>query len=106
MTVIATVEDSAFRGCPFINAANEFPDPRSAVRELVTQHSDWYTDTLAGLLAEIGHPLAGDAADEIMLARDGAMTGGYAGDPVAATTAFQRAVERIIREAQNRQSGL
>ena len=39
----------------------------------------------------MGHPMSGEAADDLMLARDGAMTGGYAGDPIASTTALSRA---------------
>ncbi len=98
--IVTAVESSGFRGCPFINAAGDFPDARHPVRELVTQHRDWYTDTLAELLGRMGHPLPGDAADDLMLVRDGAMTGGYAGDPVAATMALQRALERILAEAR------
>ncbi len=98
--ISSAVEGPRFRGCPFINAAGEFPEPNHLVRELITQHRDWYTDSLADLFGRLGHPLPGDAADEFMLARDGAMTGGYAGDPVAATMALQRATERIIAETR------
>lgn len=98
--ISSSVESPRFRGCPFINAAGEFPEPTHMVRELVTQHRDWYTDAVADLFGRLGHPLPGDAADEFILARDGAMSGGYAGDPVAATMALQRAVERIIAETR------
>jgi AcrR family transcriptional regulator len=87
-----------FRGCPFINAAAEFSDPRHPARQLIEEHRDWYTEKLTELLRAAGHPMAGDAADEILLARDGAMTGGYAGDPVSATAALHRAFDRILRE--------
>ncbi len=89
-----------FRGCPFVNASAEFGDPMHAVRVAVVEHRDWYTDTLAGLLGKMGHPLPGDAADDLVLAKDGAMTGGYAGDAIAAAAAFQRAAERILQEAR------
>lgn len=89
-----------FRGCPFINAAAEYPDSTSPARQLVSTHRDWYTDTLMGLLRQAGHPLPGDAADELMLARDGAMVGGYAGDPISSTAALRRIVERILAEAK------
>jgi hypothetical protein len=35
-----------------------------------------------------------------MLARDGAMTGGYAGDPVAATAALGRTFDRVIAQTR------
>ena len=89
-----------FRGCPFINAAAEFSDPVHPVRRSVIAHREWFVGTLEQLLRGVGHPLAGEAADDLMLARDGAMTGGYAGDPIAASTALARAFDRVLRDAR------
>ena len=94
----AEIHRSGFRGCAFINAAAEFSDPHHAVRQIVASHRDWYTETLTDLLRAAGHPMPGDAADDILLARDGAMTGGYAGDPIAASAALKRVVDRILLE--------
>ncbi|ROS35208.1 TetR/AcrR family transcriptional regulator [Curtobacterium sp. PhB78] len=90
------VNDPDFRGCAFLNAAAEYHDPRDPVREVVATHRDWYTDRLAALLQESGHQLPGDGADELMLARDGAMAGAYAGDAIAATAALGRVVDRVL----------
>lgn len=98
--IITEIHRPGFRGCPFINAAAEFADPRHSVRRLVEEHRDWYTEKITELLRSAGHPMAGDAADELLLARDGAMSGGYAGDPVSASAALKRAVDRILREAR------
>jgi AcrR family transcriptional regulator len=102
--IVAEISDEigrqGFRGCPFLNAASEFADPAHPVRQIVTAHRDWYTDLLAGVMRELGHPRPGDAADDLLLARDGAMSGGYAGDPIAATTALARAADRVIAEAK------
>lgn len=87
-----------FRGCPFVNAAAEYPDPRHPVRVIVAEHRDWYTTTLADLLTELNHPLPGDAADDLMLIRDGAMAGAYAGDFIAVGAALARALSRIMAE--------
>lgn len=97
--ILDEVGRQGFRGCPFINAAAEFPDPAHPVRQIVTAHREWYTELLAGLMRDAGHPRPGDAADDLMLARDGAMSGGYAGDPVAASAALVRAVDRVLAEA-------
>jgi AcrR family transcriptional regulator len=97
----AEVSARGFRGCAFLNAAAEFPEPTHPVRVIVHAHRDWMTDFFVELVKEIGHPMPGDAADELMLARDGAMCGGYAGDPIAAAAAFRRTVARIIAEATN-----
>ncbi len=89
-----------FRGCPFINAAAEFPDANHPVRQIVTAHREWYVDRLADVLKSMGHPVPGDAADELLLARDGALAGGYAGDPIAATSALGRIISRVLDEAR------
>ncbi len=100
--IAADVSRPGFRGCAFLNAAAEFPDPADPVRIIVTAHRDWYTGFLADLLQDIGHRMPGDAADELMLARDGAMSGGYAGDPVAAAAALGRVADRVIKAASER----
>jgi len=98
--VIAEIDSPGFRGCPFINAAAEFPDSEHPVRRVVTTHREWYVETLADLLKEMGHPVPGDAADELLLARDGALSGGYAGDSIAASAALARIADRVLAEAR------
>lgn len=94
--VIAEIDSDGFRGCAFINAAAEFPQPDHAVRKIVTAHREWYTETLAQLLRDMGHPVPGDAADELLLAKDGAFAGGYAGDSIAASAALARIADRVL----------
>ena len=98
--VLAEIASPGFRGCPFINAAAEFPDSDHPVRQVVTAHREWYVDTLAQLLKETGHPVPGDGADELLLARDGALAGGYAGDSVAASAALGRIANRVISQSK------
>jgi AcrR family transcriptional regulator len=98
--VLAEIASPGFRGCPFINAAAEFPDSDHPVRQVVTAHREWYVDTLAELLKEMGHPVPGDGADELLLARDGALSGGYAGDSVAASAALARIANRVISQSK------
>ena len=99
-SIIAEIATPGFRGCPFINAAAEFADADHPVRTVVTAHREWYVETLAQLLKEMGHPVPGDAADELLLARDGAMSGGYAGDSIAASAALSRIADRVLAEAR------
>jgi AcrR family transcriptional regulator len=98
--IVDEINSPGFRGCPFINAAAEFADPEHPVRVVVTAHREWYVDTLAMLMREIGHPLPGNAADELLLARDGALSGGYAGDSIAAIAALGSISRRIFDEAR------
>jgi hypothetical protein len=79
-------------------AAAEFPDASHPVRRAIEEHRDWYLGVLEDLLRHMGLPLPGDVADDLLLARDGAMSGGYVGDPVAVTAALRRAFGRVIGE--------
>lgn len=97
--VLEQIAAPDFRGCPFINAAAEFSDPQHPVRRAVREHREWYAAMLERLMRALGHPMPGDAADDLVLARDGAMSGGYAGDPVAASAALVRTFDRVIAEA-------
>jgi AcrR family transcriptional regulator len=87
-----------FRGCPFINAAAEYPDPDSPVRRVVDEHRAWYRTTFEQLIAPLGLPDQAAVADELMLLRDGAMVAGYLGDPAAAGGAFLRGCRAILRK--------
>jgi AcrR family transcriptional regulator len=98
--VSAEVAAPGFRGCAFINAAAEFPDSNHPVRVIVSDHREWYVETLADLLRRLGHPVPGDAADELLLARDGAFSGGYAGDSIAAVAAMSRVASRVLSDAR------
>lgn len=88
--------DAAFRGCPFINAAAQFTELDHPVRAAVQSHREWYLMTVESLFRALGHERAGDAADEFLLARDGAFAFANLGDPVAANAALHRAVERVL----------
>lgn len=101
LAILSTdIATPGFRGCAFLNAAAEFSDPTHVVRRVVQAHRDWLTETLAEQLTLLGHPMPGDAADELILAMDGAQSGGYAGDPIAAVAALSRAFERVIGAAR------
>ncbi len=98
----AIAEDASrrgFRGCAFMNAAAEFSQLTHPVRVVVADHRDWYTERITELFSGMGSRRPGDAADEFVLARDGVMSGAYAGDSVAAVAAFGRAVERVLETA-------
>lgn len=88
-----------FRGSPFVNAAAEYTDPRSAVRRLVAEHHEAVGERFARLLRRLEHPLAGEAADELLLAYVGAFAWGHVGDPIGAAVAFRHSIERVLREA-------
>jgi AcrR family transcriptional regulator len=101
--VVAITEDvcgEGFRSCPFINAAAEYPDPNSAVRQAVRAFRTWFHDTLLQLLASIGHPDPAGAARRLVILRDGTMVGGYLDDHREVLASLATAVNAVIAESQ------
>jgi AcrR family transcriptional regulator len=95
----ADIASPTFRGDAFLNAATEFAEERHPVRSVVLRHREWLTGFFAEILQDLGHRMPGDAADDFILARDGAMSGGYAGDPIAASASLTRITDAVIRAA-------
>jgi hypothetical protein len=91
----ADIQHRHTRGCPFINASAEYPDPDSAVRQKVATHRAWFRGTLEQLLTDAGVDDPRERAGELVLLRDAAMVGGYLdgwpGIEAAFTTAARRA---------------
>jgi AcrR family transcriptional regulator len=83
-----------FRGCAFINAAAEYPDPRHPVRQVVADHRAWFHGVLRDLLAD--RPDADRLAGMLMLIRDGLVVGGYLDDPAATHALVRDAVARLL----------
>ena len=76
------------RGCPFINAAAEYPDATSAVRKTVRSHRDWFATTLEQALVSAGRDNAAERAKALVLLRDAALVGGYLDGPDAIRGTF------------------
>ncbi len=85
-----------FRGCPFINAAAEYPDPQHPVRRVVDAHRRWFKQTIQDLLDEMGVPGSARVADQLVMLRDGAMVSGYLSDPSVVADALYDAGRAVI----------
>jgi AcrR family transcriptional regulator len=98
MAVAGIAEDALryhTRGCPFINASAEYPDPDSPVRQLVRTHRAWFRDALEAALANAGRPEAAERARTLVLLRDAALVGGYLDGPDAVTSTFTKAAREV-----------
>lgn len=82
------VAGTHLRGCPFINAAAEYPDPDSAVRRIVSGHRAWFREAVTGVLEQTSIPDAAAAADALVLLRDAALVGCSLDGPQVARPAF------------------
>ena len=85
-----------FRGCPFINAAAEFPDGGHRVREVVDAHRRWTHDMFAGIAAEADVRDVEVVAGQLMMLRDGALVGGYLGAADSIARALDTAFIAVI----------
>ncbi|MCC3275858.1 TetR/AcrR family transcriptional regulator [Arthrobacter sp. zg-Y20] len=85
-----------FRGCPFINAAAEYPDPEHPVRMVITGHRAWLHSLVAGRLRLLGVQEADSLADQLLMLRDGAMVYGYVEDGTAVGPALAAAGEALV----------
>jgi AcrR family transcriptional regulator len=83
------------RGCPFINASAEYPDPSSAVRQTVAEHRAWFRGTLEGALAAAGRDDAAERAGALVLLRDAALVGGYLDGPDTIRETFVRTARQV-----------
>lgn len=80
MVIEGIAEDVArhhTRGCPFINAAAEYPDADSGVRRAVDKHRAWFRGALEQVLTDAGADGAVTRAGQLVLLRDAALVGGY-----------------------------
>lgn len=95
-SIAEDIRRPGFRGCAFLNAAAEYPDPAHPVHVAVLRHRDWFFATLAALFAETGKPDAEPAARHFVMLRDGAMAAGCLSDPVPVGETFLRGVAGLL----------
>lgn len=96
-SLVEQICSPGYRGCAFLNAAAEFPDPDHPVHRAVVQHREWFLQTITGLFADITVAQAEHAGRHFVMLRDGAMSAGYLGDPVLAGETLMRGIEGLLR---------
>ncbi|TQM38534.1 TetR family transcriptional regulator [Pseudonocardia cypriaca] len=99
--VADSLAEPEFRGCAFLKAAAEYPDPDDPVRRVVLDHRAWYTTTLAKLFTQVfgtspRRPDPQHAARHFVMMRDGAMTGAHLDGVDSVRAAFNRGVEGLL----------
>ncbi|MCC2674454.1 MAG: TetR/AcrR family transcriptional regulator [Ramlibacter sp.] len=93
-------EDS--RGCAFLNAAAEFPDPSHAVREKVARNKQTLRRRVLSLCMAAGAEDAALLADQLVLMIDGAFAGSEALGKNGPAKTLQRAAQAVIDAAGTR----
>jgi AcrR family transcriptional regulator len=85
-----------FRGCHFINAAAEYPDPGSPVRVAVGEHRQWFQNTVTELAGRLGHPNPAVAGQILVLLRDGALAGAPLDGPESIQAGARQAAAQLF----------
>ncbi|MFE9614233.1 TetR/AcrR family transcriptional regulator [Streptomyces sp. NPDC006012] len=97
MTMIGdSVARPGFRGCGFLNAAAEHPDPGHPVRAFVAEHRRWFLGVLRDAAGEAGHPDPEGLARTLVVLRDGAMSGGCLDESGDTAGTLRRATESLL----------
>jgi AcrR family transcriptional regulator len=97
LDLIGQVTCSAgFRGCHFINASAEYPDPADPVRVAVAEHRAWFQDTVTRLAGEAGHPDPDHAGRVLVLLHDGALSAAELDDPAQVRDTVVRAGRELL----------
>ncbi|MBK3624298.1 TetR/AcrR family transcriptional regulator [Streptomyces sp. MBT49] len=90
------IRSPGFRGCAFLNAAAEYPDPAHPVHQAVLAHRQWFLETATELLGDAGCAPADAAGRHFVMLRDGAMAAGCLFDPALICETFLHGVEGIL----------
>lgn len=85
-----------WRGCPFLNAAAEYPDPASPVRQAIDARRAWYHGVLRQLLAEDGDPAPFVTASLLVAVSDGLLETAYLDKTEDVPSLVRVAVARLL----------
>ncbi|MFG3094559.1 TetR/AcrR family transcriptional regulator [Streptomyces sp. NPDC048202] len=91
------IRSPGFRGCAFLNAAAEYPDPEHPVHRAVLAHRRWFLETATELMADAGCSPADAVGRHFVMLRDGAMAAGCLFDPALICETLLDGVEGILR---------
>ncbi|AGZ40880.1 TetR/AcrR family transcriptional regulator [Actinoplanes friuliensis] len=96
-SIARDIASPGFRGCAFLNAVAEYPDPGSPVHQTVLAHRRWFQETVTELLGRIRQAPADTAARHFVMMRDGAMAAGCLLDPTMVGDTFLQGVEGLLQ---------
>ncbi|MFF1539531.1 TetR/AcrR family transcriptional regulator [Microbacterium sp. NPDC058269] len=94
--IAADIRERHTRGCPFINAAAEYPDAEGSVRRLIDEHREWFRSTLQKVAETAGLERPEEVAASLVLLRDAALVGGYLDGEDRVAPAFERTAGSVI----------
>ena len=94
--ISAAAVAGGYRGCPFLNAAAEYPDPAGPVRQAIDARRAWYHGHLRQLLAEDGNPSPSVTASLLVALSDGLLEIAYLDDAKDVPALVEEALARLL----------
>lgn len=98
--ILGRIGDAAtgggYRGCPFLNAAAEYPDPEGPVRKAIDARRAWYHGLLRQLLAEDGDPAPSVTASLLVALSDGLLEIAYLDDARDVPSLVREGLDRLL----------
>jgi AcrR family transcriptional regulator len=95
-SIAESIQTPGFRGCAFLNAVAEYPDPDHPVHQAVLAHRQWFLETISTLMTRIEKEKGELAAQHFVMLRDGAMAAGCLFDPAVICETFLRGVGGLV----------
>jgi AcrR family transcriptional regulator len=100
LTLFDRIDEAArqpgYRGCPFLNAAAEYPDPASPVRQAIDEHRRWVRDGFKELLVAEGHPDPDNSAEILVALNDGLLIASHLDQPTDLSSFIHAAIGRAV----------
>lgn len=96
-SIAQRIQVPGFRGCAFLNAVAEYPDPDHRVHLAVLAHRQRFLETVAQLLAKVREAPAEAAAHHFVMMLDGATAAGCLFDQSVVRETFLRGVDVLLR---------
>jgi len=94
------VASPEFRGCPFMNAASELPDPDHPAREATRRHREWLHGLVRGLVEAAGVGDVDRIRRTIVVLHDGAVSSALLDGDSRSVGAARFAMESLLDAAR------
>ncbi|QWF78607.1 hypothetical protein HUW46_02005 [Amycolatopsis sp. CA-230715] len=102
LLALFTVPDNGtgpIRGCPFVDAAAEFPDPDSPVHAYTREQKQRFARRVTELVRTLGAPRPGVLAEQLVMLADGAATRAMVLNDAACGRSARAAAEALLDAA-------
>ncbi|WP_026820853.1 TetR/AcrR family transcriptional regulator [Arthrobacter castelli] len=94
--------ESGIRGCGFLNAAAEIPDPADPARAVITNHKRWMRNRLTDLAREAGVAEPAEFGEALLLLIDGVSARVSVEGDLGAAAGAKRAAATLVTASQYR----